>query len=433
MNIAIFIVYPASSCHFCNVVNRLHIYHIRRSDLHMFQTLQRNWWRTLLALLVISIGTIAALATHHRLTTKAASSAGFTMTMGADVYTLIEQAPPSYDSSTNTMHFGSMSVSNNGIDQGTFGGDLSWITDGQSVTTLGGRNVLNETATTSLTGTGSFSTLATQLSGTAATNLAVPPLSSNTLYNSLTNEYGAQITSQIVDGLGNVETQLGCKGDLTKDCGAFGSTPAGVAHLGYSDGAPAKAMVDGMKYVQTSFDHAQSVVETLSNPPGSATASLATHTGGGPRLATRPHIVPFVVMGVVGLVAAITGGALLYYCGVKDHVAQDGSKKGCLGMPKMLWVVLGGIIMALGIAASAAAAVGIAAMMTAAGVEALPAVVTAVEGTELVDMAETLGTAAFVGAPELTEEQIIANFAASFENSGFFEVLRWTPLPLPSP
>jgi hypothetical protein len=389
----------------------------------MFQTLQRNWWRTLLALLVISIGTITAFATHHRLTTKAASSIGFKMTMGADIYTVIEQTPPSYDSSTNTMHFGSLSVSDNGIDQGTLGGDLSWSTDGQSVTTLGGRDVLDETATTALTGTGSFSTLASQLSGTASTNLSVPPLSSNTLYNSLINDYGAQITSQIVDGLGNVETQLGCKADLTKDCGAFGSTPAGVAYLGPSDGGPAIAMVHGIKDVQASFDHTQNVVDALSKAAGSTptpVASLPTHTGGGPRLATQSHILPIIAIavGAIGLMMAVGGAALLYFCGIKDHVAQDGSKKGCLGLPKMFWVVVGGLMFlfggAIGIAllgsgGGAAAATGVASLVTVE-TESVAAVETVVEGSELVDMAESVGSNSTIftdAASEFSEETIL--------------------------
>jgi hypothetical protein len=379
----------------------------------MFQTLQRNWWRTLLALLVISIGTIAALATHHRLTTKAASSAGFTMTMGADVYTLIEQAPPSYDSSTNTMHFGSMSVSNNGIDQGTFGGDLSWITDGQSVTTLGGRNVLNETATTSLTGTGSFSTLATQLSGTAATNLSVPPLSSNTSYNSLT-EAKATVTSEIRDGLGHVETILTCPENPRnpqRECGAFGSTPAGVAYFGFPDSGPAIAMAHGIKSVQAGFDHIQTAMDALSKAAnvnaGSSIASLATHTGGGPRLATQPQIAPllaFLLPLVTGFVISTVGATLFYYCGIKDHVAQDGSKKGCLGVPKVLWLIIGGLTAILG---------GLANLLVEdalASAETVFAVENTIAGSELVDIAETLGSDAFAnGASVTSEESILEN------------------------
>jgi hypothetical protein len=393
----------------------------------MFQTLQRNWWRTLLALLVISIGTIAALATHHRLTTKAASSAGFTMTMGADVYTLIEQAPPSYDSSTNTMHFGSMSVSNNGIDQGTFGGDLSWITDGQSVTTLGGRNVLNETATTSLTGTGSFSTLATQLSGTAATNLSVPPLSSNTSYNSLIDA-NATVTSEIRDGLGHVETILTCPENPRnpqRECGAFGSTPAGVAHFGFPDSGPAIAMAHGIKRVQEGFDHIQTAVDTLSSAAnvneGSSIASLATHTGGGPRLATQPQIAPFLaalIPIVTGLVLAVGGTTLSYYCGIKDHVAQDGSKKGCLGLPKMFWLVVGGLMMLL--SGFVYAAIGKAlASVPLISTQTYSAAETVIGGSEMAEMAETFGLDAFPNASVvISEEDILsAPFSATFEMS----------------
>jgi hypothetical protein len=355
----------------------------------MFQTLQHKWWRTFLVLLVIGIGTITTFAAHHRLTTKAASNTGFKMTMGADVYTLTVQAPPTYDSSTNTVHLGTMSVSDNGIDQGTFGGDLSWITDGG---TLGGRSIQNETATTSLTGTGSFSTLAPQLSGTASTNFSGPPLSNDPLYNSLIQSGAATVTSEIRDELGDVEAQLTCPENPRnprRDCGAFSSTQGGVASLGPSDGERAKAMTSGINHVQAGFGHIQTAVDLLSQTAhanaGSSIASLPTHTGGGPRLATQPHVAPFVValaLALIGIVIAESGAALVYYCGVKDHVAKDGSKKGCLGLPKTFWVVLGSLTILAGAAMSAGfATAAIASILNAAAEVGIGMELTAISET----------------------------------------------------
>jgi hypothetical protein len=182
--------------------------------------------------------------------------------------------------------------------------------------------------------------------------------------------------------------------------------------------------------VQDGFDGMDNAASTINAIGAGSTptpvASLPTHMGGGPRLATQPHVLPAIAiaMALIGLAMLGGGAALLHYCGIKDHVAQDGSKKGCLGVPKLFWIVLAVLMMAAGTVmffnffpgALSGLFGDASANFVRAGVAhtMMTAVTSEIEGVELASISETLGSTAFADTASVIEEESIldADFAS---------------------